>query len=83
MAQKLKFRKVNENFQNRIKETLRDINKSKEVIVSRDKSPILFKIPVPMYLKLLREEVTKNYEISSKFEVTKVSQESLELIKKT
>ena len=35
-----------------------------------------------MYQKLLLEEVTKKYEISSEFEVAKVNQESLELIEK-
>ena len=82
LVRKLKFRKVNDNFQNMIKDDLRSISNSKEIIVPADKSPILYKIPVEMYKKLLREEVKKKYEISSESSVTKLNQETLELLEK-
>ena len=65
-----------------VKDTLRDIRSSKEIIVSADKSPILCKVPVNMYKKILREEATKKYKVSSKNSVNLVNQESLQFVER-
>ena len=51
------------------------------MIVSADKGPVLYKIPVPVYKKMLRNAVTETYQKSSQNKVSKVNQETLDLVK--
>ena len=82
LSRNIKFRKITNNkFQNLLKQTIRNIKTSKEMIVPADKSHNLYKIPVDFYKKLRLDAVTENYRISSQNKVNKVNKETLDLVR--
>ena len=52
-----------------MKQNIRKIRNSKHMVVPADKSQNLYKIPVPTYQKLLKDEVNKSYKLASKNDV--------------
>ena len=81
LARNIKFRKISHNeFQNLIKQSVRNVKNSKEMIIPADKSHVLYKIPVPTFEKMLKNEVTKTYKHTTQNEVHNVNKESLKLI---
>ena len=58
LLRNLKFRKVNDKFQGQMKETIKSVKSSNEILVPADKSPLFYKIPVQMCNKLLLNEAS-------------------------
>ena len=77
----LKFRKINNNLQNQIRQIIKDVKTSKEVVIPADKSNNWYKIPIPLYKKLVKNVVTKDYQYSSENEISKVNMDSLDLVR--
>ena len=59
---KLQFRRVNCDFQNKLKEDIRNIKRSEKVYVSADKTSNIYKIPKEQYEGLLTNAVTAAYK---------------------
>ena len=62
IARNLKFRKVRENFQKKLKDDLKDIKNEKHVIVAADKSRNFYKMETDKYKELLENNITKDYK---------------------
>ena len=62
MVQSVEFRTSRSRFQNELLKTVRDISKCKNLIVPSDKTSNFYEIPVSDYKKLLKENITKDYE---------------------
>ena len=53
LARNINFRKIRNEFQSEMNETLKAIKTAKEIIVPADKSQCLYKVPIETYKKLL------------------------------
>ena len=69
MVKNMQFRKISNNFQQKLKDDIRDIKSINKVFVPADKSRNIYKLENEQYSKLLRENVTKTYK---KFNFNKV-----------
>ena len=58
----LKFRNVTNEFQDKMQRDIRRIRNSKKVFVKADKSKHIYEVPVPEYRKIIRDNVTRNYQ---------------------
>ena len=75
MLQYLKFRSVYNNFQNKLKNNIRNINSSNKVIVFADKSRNLYKLDKESHKKLLTENVTKSYRKADEHSINLISRD--------
>ncbi len=57
----IKFKKVESEFQQKLKRDVKKIKDSDKIIVSADKSTNLYKMKVDDYRKVVKENVTKTY----------------------
>ena len=64
MVKNIQFRKINNNFQQELKEDIKDIKSINEAFVPAHKSRNIYKLENEQYRKLLRENVTKRYKKS-------------------
>ena len=80
LARNINFRKINNEFQREMNETLKAIKSAKEIIVPADKSQCLYKIPIQTYKKLLTNETTKKYKKSNNQNVVDVNIECRNLV---
>jgi hypothetical protein len=62
MLKNVEFRHVNNKFQSKLKEDIRNIHRSGEIIVSADKSSRKYKLPVEEYKKIVNENITSMYK---------------------
>ena len=62
MILSIKFKKIKNNFQLKLKQDVNKIKKSKNVFVFADKTNNLFEMTSEKYQKLLQENVTKTYK---------------------
>ena len=74
----VKFKPVNDQFQNKLKADCKIIKDTKEIIASSDKTSNLYKVPVDEYKKHLHNNVTKDYR---KCDSTKVDETNKEAAK--
>ena len=75
MIENLRFKKVRNSFQDKLKRDVKKINSSDKVLVFADKSRNVYKLEKPKYQKLLRENITKSYRKSDEQSVSNVNQE--------
>ena len=61
MIERVQFRKVTDDFQNKLREDIDTIRKSKDVIVRGDKTRNFYAVTEDQYEKLLTNNITKNY----------------------
>ena len=61
----LKFRKLNDSFQGKMKSDILDISSSPNVLIFRDKTSNLYKAAPQEYNKLLKDNITKSYKKST------------------
>ena len=64
MIENLRFKKVRNSFQDKLKRDVKKINSSHKALVFADKSRNVYKLEKPKYQKLLRENITKSYRKS-------------------
>ena len=65
MISKVQFRRVNNDFQNRLQNDIRSIQYSKKVFVFADKTRNIYEIEKSHYKKLLTDHITKTYKKSN------------------
>ena len=65
MIKTVKFRKVNDSFQSRLKADINKINNSSNVFVFADKTSNVYEMKPDDYKKILKENITKTYQITS------------------
>ena len=66
MIENIRFRKVNEPFQNKLKEDIRLIASSDDIIVRADKAKHVYRMSKDQYTKLLQDNVKKNYKFAQR-----------------
>lgn len=62
MIETIQFRKTTNGFQQRLREDVERIKKSKDIIVTADKTRNLYTVSKDQYDKLLRNNITKTYK---------------------
>ena len=65
MVKNIQFRKIDNNFQQKVKDDIKDMRSINKVFVPTDKSRNIYKLENEQYSKLLRESVTKTYKKST------------------
>ena len=65
MMKNLEFRQISNNFQGKLKNDIEHIKKSNEVFIFADKSRNIYEVELEKYKKLLKENMTKNYNRSN------------------
>ena len=76
LVKNIQFRQVNNSFSSTIKEKIKNINDSQEVLVKADKSRNIYQIPVDEYKKTLNENITADYKMSTAEKVKAVNKEA-------
>ena len=65
MVKNIQFRKIDYNFQQKVKDDIKDMKSINKVFVPTDKSRNIYKLENEQYSKLLRESITKTYKKST------------------
>ena len=65
MLHNIKFRKVNNKFQNKLNEDISKIKKSTKAFISADKTSNFYKLDKTQHEKLLRDSITITYKKAS------------------
>ena len=76
MIRDIRFRRINNIFQNKLTKDVREIKNSSQVIISADKSSNRYEMPVESYKKLLQENITKNYKKASKEDIIQTNKKA-------
>ena len=82
MIENIRFRKVNEPFQNKLKEDIRLIASSDDIIVRADKTKHVYRMSKDQYTKLLQDNVTRNYKLAPKDAFTEINLEAKNIAQK-
>ena len=75
----VKFNKKLDGFQAKLQEDVKRIRKSTKVIVEADKTSNLYELTKDQYLKLLRDNVTTNYQKAKNNTVNNINREAKDL----
>lgn len=62
MAKNIKFRNINDQFQQSLKQDISKINASKKLFIPADKTTNMYELSPEEYNKLLKDNVTKTYQ---------------------
>ena len=65
LVKNIKFRKINNNFQQKLKDDIKNITSINKVFVPADNSRNIYELENEQYSELLRENVTKTYKKSN------------------
>ena len=82
IAKNLEFRDVSNQFQNKLKDDLKDIKNEKKVIISADKTRNYYKMERDDYNELLNNNITKEYKIADNSLVNKITKDDREMAEK-
>ena len=77
----IKYKKVNNPFQNQLKNDCQSIFEATEIITKADKSQNLYKVPITDYKQTLQKEITKNYKKCKHELVTETNREAARIAK--
>ena len=81
MIERVQFRKVTDDFQNKLLQVIDTIRKSKDVIVRADKMRNLYAVTEDPYEKLLTNNITKNYRSAPAGTYNTINQEAQRIAK--
>ena len=81
MIKNIEFRNVNDTFQNKLQNDIREINRNPKTITFADKSRNLYEIEKEEYNKLLMENITKTYKKSNTNVLHEINKEAKEIAK--
>jgi hypothetical protein len=81
MARKLKFRASTDDFQNKMKNDLRDIKQSDKIFVQADKTSNMYKVSKNDYDSILNNSITKTYKKAEIGLQDEINQQGKELVK--
>ena len=79
MVKNIEFKPVRNKFQNEINTILKDINRSKNVIVKADKTRNLYQIPADQYNQIIMNNITTNYKKTDEQTIKNINQEAASL----
>lgn len=75
MVENIRFKNVNNTFQNKLKNDIRKINATPKVLVFADKSRNLYQLEKEHYNKLLKENITSDYKLANDDSIDTINQE--------
>ena len=78
----IEFRKINNSFQERLSNDIKQIKNSDKVFISADKSRHVYKLGQSEYKKLLKENITKTYKKSDRQKVNNVKSHAKRITEK-
>ena len=81
LVKQVRFRKVNNKFQELIKKDVKMIRNSKKIIVAADKTTNYYKLQIHEYNKLKEKSIRKNYKKSNNNVINNINKEAKEIIK--
>ena len=81
IIRKIKFIKVRNDFQDKLKQDLETIRSSKNVLAFADKSTNLYELPKESYEKLLHDSITQTYKKAPVNAKRKIDRESKKFAK--
>ena len=76
MVHNIEFRPVRNNFLSKLKDDMKVINNTKEVLINADKSTNNYKMNKNAYNKYLTENITKTYKKTNKNKVSRINSEA-------
>ena len=82
MVHNIEFRLVKNNFLSKLKDDVKVINNTKEVLVNADKSTNTYKMNKNAYNKYLTENITKTYKKTNKNKVNRINSEAKRIAEK-
>ena len=82
LIRKIEFKPVQNNFQTKLKDDIRMIRSTDEIIMSADKSHNKYIVPVEEYKKILNENITKEYRKSAPENIKSTNKEAATIVKK-
>ena len=80
LINQVKFRKSKDKFQQELQKDLRQIGKTKSLIVPADKTNNYYKIPKLEYDSLLLKSIRKSYKKSDKTVMNEINKEAKEIV---
>ncbi len=78
----IEFKKVNNEFQSSLQETIKSIKDSKDIIIESDKTRNLYSISPNEYKSVLKNNITSDYKKSDEANVNNVNKEAAKLASK-
>ena len=78
----IKFRDINDSFQNKLSDEVKRINETNKVIINADKTSNVYQMEQSEYLKLLNENITKHYQKAPSNMKADIDKTSSEIAKK-
>ena len=77
----VEFRRFSNDFQERIKEDVRTIRDTQELIIEADKTSNKYKLPVPEYKRLLDKGIHKEYKKVAPQDLRRANDSQKEVVK--
>ena len=82
MIKNIEFRKINNSFQEKLSNDIKQIKNSDKVFISADKSRNVYKLGQSEYKKLLKRNITKKYKKSDRRKVSNVNSHAKRITEK-
>ena len=79
MVENIRFKKVNEPFLNKLKEDIKKVSDTEDIIVRADKTTNMYRVTKEQYAKLLHDNTTKNYRVAPEDTYTSTNLEAKEI----
>ena len=77
IVKELKFRKVKNNFQTKLREDMKQVQTSKKTLTPADKTSNMYRLHKNDYQNLLRNAITTSYKKANKNIGTKINKEGI------
>ena len=77
----VEFRRFSNDFQERIKEDVRTIRDTQELIIEADKTSNKYKLPVPDYKELLNKDIHKDYKKAAPQDLRRATNHQKDIVK--
>ena len=81
LIRKIEYKPIQNDFQTNLKNDIQKIRNTEEIIISADKSNNKYTIPVDEYKKVIKENITKEYNKSTIENVLSTNQEAARITK--
>ena len=82
MINSIEFRSVRNNFLSKLKNDIKTINSTQEILVNADKSSNIYKLSKDDYNKYMLENITKTYKKCNKTKVNQINYQAKTIIEK-
>ena len=81
LVKSIEFRKSQSQFQKNLSADIKKIKSSNNLIISSDKTDNLYSISKSSYNKLIKECLTNNYKIASKYYLEQINSDTASIVK--